>query len=186
MKNHLANQSDLTHLTHLSDAQFSDLLLGAAPAAVSAHLDACPQCSAEAERVSVAIGSFEQQSRLWAERRAISRPLLASHRQPAFSWLHRPQAWTAAALAISLAAGIGVAVRNDISTHKDRQQAAQRQVAMGQPAPAVSAATLKADNALLSAIDGELRADDSTPAALYGLTAASRGARSRAPKRIAN
>jgi hypothetical protein len=53
-------------------------------------------------------------------------------------------------------------------------------------APAVSPATLKADNALLSAIDGELRADDSTPATLYGLSATSRSARARAPKRIAN
>ena len=185
MENYFANQqSDLTHLT---DAQFSDLLLGAAPAAVRAHLDACSQCSAEVDRVSLAIGSFEQQSRLWAERRAASQPILASsHRQPAFSWLYRPQAWTVAALAIALAAGIGVAVRNDIAVHKDHPQAAQQQIAIAQPAPAVSPATLKADNALLSAIDGELRADESTPASLYGLTATSHGARARAPKRIAN
>jgi hypothetical protein len=177
----VANQS---HLTHLTDAQFSDLLLGANPPAVRAHLDACPQCSVEAEQVSLAIGSFEQQSRLWAERRTASRPLLVSNRQPAFSWLHRPQAWTAAALAITLAAGIGVAVRNDISIHKDHPQPAE-QLATARPAPAVSPATLKADNALLSAIDGELRADESTPAALYGLTATSRSTRARAPKRIA-
>ena len=184
MENHIASQS---HLTHLTDAQFSDLLLGATPAPVRAHLEACPQCSAEAERVSLAIGSFEQQSRLWAERGAASQPILVSHRQPAFSWLHRPPAWTAAALAVALAAGIGVAVRNDIpSVHKGHPQAVQQQLATAQPAPPVSPATLKADNALLSAIDGELRADESAPAALYGLTATSRGPRARAPKRIAN
>jgi hypothetical protein len=166
--------------SHLSDAQFSDLLLGANPPAVRAHLEACPQCSEEAERVSLAIGNFEQQSRLWAERRAASQPILASHRQPAFPWLHRPQAWTAAALAIALAAGIGVTARND------HQRAVPQQVAMTQPAPAVSPATLKADNELLSAIDGELRADESTPATMYGLTVTSHGVHARAPKRISN
>ena len=40
---------------------------------------------------------------------------------------------------------------------------------------AVRSATLKADNALLSAIDGELRADESAPASLYGLTADTSG-----------
>jgi len=166
--------------SHLSDAQFTDLLLGANPPAVRAHLEACPQCAEEADRVSAAIGSFEQQSRLWAERRAASQPILASQRQSAFPWLHRPQAWTAAALAIALAVGIGVAVRTD------RPRAVPQQVAMTQPAPAVSPATLKADNELLSAIDGELRADESTPATMYGLTVTSRSVRTRTSKRISN
>jgi hypothetical protein len=172
-----------SHLTHLTDAQFTELLLGANPAAVRAHLEGCPQCSEEADRVSRAIGSFEQQSRLWAERRAASQPILVSHRQPAFPWLHiptNPQAWTAAfALAIALAVGIGVTVRND------HPRAVQLQAKV-QPAPAVSPATLKADNQLLSAIDGELRADEATPATMYGLTVTSRGVRTRAPKRISN
>jgi hypothetical protein len=177
MENRLEYQQ--FHLTHLTDAQFTDLLLGANPAAVRAHMEACPQCSDEADRVSRAIGSFEQQSRLWAERRAASRPLLATQRQPVFPWLHRPQAWTAAALAIALTVGIGVTVRND------HPRAVQLQAKV-QPAPAVSPATLKADNELLSAIDGELRADESTPATMYGLTVNSRSVRTRAPKRISN
>jgi len=181
-------ESQKPQLTHLTDAQFIDLLLGTNPPAIKAHLEACTQCSEEADQFSLALGSFEQQSRLWAERRAASQPILISHRPPIFPWLHRPQAWTAAALAIALAAGIGVAVavRNDVSSHKDHPRAAQQQVATTQPAPAVSATTLKADNDLLSAIDGELRSDESTPSTLYGLTATSRSARARAPKRIAN
>jgi hypothetical protein len=182
MEDHFANQS---HLTHLTDAQFSDLLLGTNPPSVRAHLDACSLCSAEAERISLAIGSFEQQSRLWAERRAASQPILVSHPQPAFSW-HRPVTWTAAALAITLAAGLGVTLRNGSSVTKDHPQTLQQQLAAAQPAPAVSPATLKADNALLSAIDGELRADESTPATLYGLTATSRGGRARVSKRVSN
>jgi hypothetical protein len=168
--------------SHLSDEQFSDLLLGAKPAAVRAHLDACPQCSAEAERVSAAIGSFEQQSRLWAERRAATAlGIQGRDRQPVLPWLRQPQARAAAvALAIAVAVGIGIGVRND------RVHTAQPQVANVQPAGVVSPETLKADNELLAAIDGELRADESAPASMYGLTAASRSGRARVSKRISN
>lgn len=166
---------------HLTDEQFTDLLLGASPPAVRAHLESCPRCSAEAERVSGAIGAFAQQSRLWAERRAAAQPVLAPRRAPAFEWLYRPQAWAAAVLAIAAAAGIGV------SLHNDRLRALrQQQVAVAQPAPAVTPATLKADNELLAAIDGELRADETAPASLYGLTATSHGVRVRAPKKVTN
>lgn len=168
--------------THLTDEQFSDLLLGEKPAAVREHLEACPQCSAEAERVSAAIGSFEQQSRLWAERRAATAPAIPrDDRQALLPWLEQPQVWAAAvALAIAVAAGIGIGVRND------RLHTAQQQVAKVQPAAVVSPETLKADNELLAAIDGELRADESAPASMYGLAAGSRSARAKASKRIAN
>jgi hypothetical protein len=177
MENHLASQP--THLTHLTDAQFTELLMGTNPPAVRAHLDACPQCSEEAQRVSGAIAGFEQQSRLWAERHAASRPALVPHRQPVFGWLHRPQAWTAAAVAIVLATGIG------FSIHHDRMTPTQQPFATAKPAtPQPTPATLKADNDLLTAIDGELRADESTSASAYGLTTASHVTRTNAPKRI--
>jgi predicted anti-sigma-YlaC factor YlaD len=51
---------------------------------------------------------------------------------------------------------------------------------------AVQSATLKADNALLSAIDGELRADESAPASLYGLAADTSGSGTKSAKRISN
>jgi hypothetical protein len=172
---------------HLTDEQFAGLLLGTNPSSVQAHLKACPQCAEEAQRVSGAIGSFEQQSRLWAERRTASHPILAPQRQPVFQWLHLPansRGWTTAfalSIAIALAAGIGVSVRND------RPRPAQQQAANPQPsAPQLSPATLKADNELLSAIDGELRADESTPASVYGLIAGSHGSRSRAAKRTSD
>jgi hypothetical protein len=167
------------HLTnHLTDEQFTDLLLGTSPSAVQAHLKACSACAEEAERVSGAIGSFEQHSRIWAERRAAMPPIMAPVRPPVFEWLHRPQAWTAAALAIALAVGVGVSARNH------HVPVAPAQVATAQPAPAVSPATLKADNELLSAIDGELRADESTPASAYGLSTAAHESRNRPAKRM--
>src|ERR1035441_2887353 len=94
-----------SYLTQLTDEQFTDLLLGTSPAAVTAHLSTCPQCAQEAQRVSSAIGSFAQQSRLWAERRAASLPMHSRDWQPALPWLHiptKPQAWAAAGLAGAL------------------------------------------------------------------------------------
>jgi hypothetical protein len=173
---HNVEQSHLTN--HLTDEQFADLLLGANPAAVQDHLKACSACAEEADRIASAIGSFEQQTRLWAERRAAASHVLTSAPAPAFSWLRRPQAWTAAALAIVLAAGFGVAARNHDAS------VAQPQVARVQPAPAVSPSTLKADNALLSAIDGELRADESTPAIAYDLSTSTHGVRNHSSKRM--
>lgn len=180
-------QSQQSHFTHLTDAQFSDLLLGTSSPSVRAHLDVCSQCAEEAGRVSGAIGSFEQQSRLWAERRAASMPLPASHRQPAFHWLHRPQAWTAAVFAVALAVGIGVSVRNNVTVRTDQPAAVPKQAtATTQAAPAVLPATLKADNELLAAIDQELREDTSSPTTMYGLRVSSHGSRTRMSKRISN
>ena len=164
--------------SHLTDEQFADLLLGATPAAVQDHLKGCSACAEEADRVAGAIGSFEQQSRLWAERRAATSPTLTPAPAPAFAWLHRPQSWTAAALAIVLAAGFSVAARNH------HAPVAQTQVAKVQPTPAVSPSTLKADNELLSAIDGELRADESTPAIAYGLNTSAHGVRNHSGKKM--
>jgi hypothetical protein len=165
---------------HLTDEQFAELLLGAEPAAVREHLAACAQCSAEAEQVGGAIGSFERESRLWAERRAAT-AIEVGERQPGWAWLQRPQGWMAAAVVvIAMAAGVGVTV------HSERQPGVAQPVAKVATAPEVSAATLKADNELLAAIDGELRAEDSTPASVYGLAAGSRGGRAKAQKRISN
>jgi hypothetical protein len=50
----------------------------------------------------------------------------------------------------------------------------------------ITHSTLKADNALLTAIDGELRADESTPASLYGLEASSYRTSAKSVKRTSN
>jgi len=188
---------------HLSDEQFTGLLLGTISPAVGAHLKVCAQCAEEAERVSGAIASFEQESRAWAERRAASRPSLGQDRQPVFAWLQlagRSQAWTAAALAIVLAVGIGAGVRTGIGTgnrtgtgvshQEDRAAAAAPaavpQVAKAKAAAVVTPASLKADNELLSAIDGELSAEAAPSASAYGLTVSIHPAGSRAAKRISN
>jgi len=176
---------------HLSDEQFTDLLLGTIPPSVTAHLDACQPCAQEAQRVSGAIGSFEQQSRLWAERRAATRPVQAPATQPLLAWLRAGStAWyaTAAALILATVVGLGIAHRSApaVAIQQPIQQPAQQQVAAIQPAPQVSPATLKADNELLSAIDGELSADAVPPANLYGLRIGTHAARTKSLKRMSN
>jgi anti-sigma factor RsiW len=164
MKSHLDSQSSRL-ASHLTDEQFADLLLGTKSPAVRAHLDTCPTCSQEAERMSTAIGSFQQLSSAWAERRvAAAEPLRAADARR-FSWSHRPLAWSAAALMIALTAGFG------ISRLAEHPQQGPQPVALVQPAAVVPTATLQSDNQLLSAIDGQLRADESTAAGMYGLNA---------------
>jgi hypothetical protein len=205
---------------HLSDEQFTELLMGGSPARVQAHLQECAECRAEAERVGGAIGDFSEQSRLWAERRTSAWPLRTAEHESVLawlvrrqSWLVRPQAWAGAALAIALAVGIGVTMEREHS-RTTQADAAKTQAGMAaarveattvqaeakaqagatmvqakaavQAEAAVQPATLKADNELLSAIDGELRADESTPASLYGLAADTSGSGTKSAKRISN
>lgn len=190
----VAPLSDLSDLPHLSDEEFTGLLLGAIPPGVIAHLEGCGQCRLEAERFSGAIGSFAQQSRVWAERRAATLPGPALARPLAVSWLGLPAgtvAWSGAALALVLAAGVGLAHRSGQSgqTAAVRQPGiAQEQSPVEAPVQAatVSAATLKADNELLSAIDGKLSGGDTPSASDYGLTAGRHAARVRSVRGISN
>lgn len=208
MSDKISTNNPHLRAVHLTDEQFADLLMGATTAAVQQHLSSCTECAAEAERVGGAIGSFERESRLWAERRAASQPVLTAAQKPSSPWanaLVRPRAWAAAALAVAV--GVGIAV----STHHPQQpqQAAMQQPAapivaqvntptsqqaatIEQPSSPASASAarvtpskLKADNQLLSAIDGELRAD-STPANFFGLDVSSHAVRSRTSGRVTN
>jgi hypothetical protein len=172
------------NVAHLTDEQFAGLLMAANPPEVRSHLAACAQCMQEAERVSGAIGSFEQQSRLWAERRAATHPRAATVRQPVFPWLHRPQTWAAVALAIALAVGTGVSIRG--GSARSARQSEFQAVAKVQPVTQVTPATVKADNELLSAIDGELTADESMSASAYGLDAPARREHAKPAKGTSN
>jgi hypothetical protein len=187
---------------HLTDEQFTELLMGAGVASVQAHLKACAQCREEAERVSGAVGDFAEQSLLWAERRVAELPVRETEREPTWAWLLRPQAWAIGAMATALAIGIGVTLHREqarpvqhaiVTVQRDATKT-QAQAETKAPAAAtkaqaeakVSRASLKADNALLSAINGELRADESTPASLYGLEAGSNGSGLKAVERTTN
>jgi hypothetical protein len=181
-----SNQTHDVRTAHLTDEQFTDLLLGTIPSSVTAHLQACPECAEEAQRVSGAIGSFSQQSRLWAERRAAS--TMPAHHS-VLSWFSRPMAWSAAAAALAIATVVGVGVESSIA-RKGHPMDGQQQTAQIQPAPVVTAATpkadLSADNNLLAAIDEELSAQSAPQAGLYGLKVGAQVPRGRSMKRMSN
>ena len=165
---------------HLTDAEFTDLLLGSMAPAVSEHLEACAACAEEARRVSGAIGTFEAETRLWAERHAATMPALVVPSQ--LDWVRRPAAittWAAMTAALVLWASLGV---------RHLQQPAQAPVAVASTedsAAPLSDATLKADNDLLAAIDGQLQASAAPPASLYGLDNTMRRPHGPGSKRIA-
>ena len=105
-------------------------------------------------------------------------------------------------MATALAVGIGMTLHKDharpvqqaMATAQGDATKTQAQTEMKGPAGTVKVqaeakltrASLKADNALLNAIDGELRADESTPASLYGLEATSYGTGLKTVKRTSN
>jgi hypothetical protein len=188
----MTTSSSEVRIAHLTDEQFTDLLLGTIPATVTAHLQACAVCAEEAQRVSGAIGSFSQQSRLWAERRAATSRAanMTPAHQPVLAWFGRPMALSAATAALAIATVLGIGVETGI-IHRGQQVAAQpQQIAHVQPAPAMPANTpnadLSADNNLLAAIDEELSAQPAPQAGLYGLRVRADVPRSRSIKRVSN
>jgi hypothetical protein len=118
--------------------------------------------------------------------------------------------WAGASLAVALVVGVAAGIRTEtrLMHREDRasaspsapaavepvQQTSQAQeTAQAQPparpaphAARLTPATLKADNELLSAIDGELSAEAAPSASVYGLTVSGQPVRSRIAKRIAN
>jgi len=169
---------------HLTDEQFTDLLLGTVPPVVAAHLEACSICKEEAAQVSTAIGSFEAESRLWAERRAATRPAIEPTRRPVWSgsWLPRP-ASLAAAVAVVVVAAFGISHRG---SGTGAPAEGTEQAVAAPPAQPVPASTLQADNQLLTAIDGELRWNDQSPAGVYGLKSDTRAARAKHAAEVSN
>jgi hypothetical protein len=106
-------------------------------------------------------------------------------------------------MAIALAVGVGTTlhrnharpVQQAMVTAQDNtantQAQAETKVQAGTTTKAqaevkLTRASLKADNALLTAIDGELRAEETTPASLYGLEASSYGVSTKTAKRTSN
>ena len=164
---------------HLTDTEFSELMLGSATEEIRAHAAECSMCAEEAEQFSGAVRSFERESRIWAQRHAATMP--ATVRRPALmpGWA---AAWTTAAAIAALGLGMATTHAREQATITQQQQVAT----LSDEAPVVSPARLEADNALLVAIDGELRADDAPPASAYGLDAPERPGHARGTKRISD
>ncbi len=170
-------------LSHLSDEQFAGMICGAVAPEVRSHLEVCSLCAAEAEQVSSAIGGFERDSRLWAERRAAATPVAYPVRQPIPAWLQVPAAWAVAAVAMVIATTVGLPHFGDRSASVISNAA---MISTASSAPEVAAATLKSDNELLSAIDVKLSANDTPPAQFYGLQEDEHATQSSSPHEVSD
>lgn len=172
---------------HLSDAEFTDLLLGSIPPSVTAHLESCSECAEEARSVSGAILNFDRESRAWAEQRASTQPALVAPGRRGPAWLGMPgfgMAWQAAAALTLLCAGVTIGYQVE---HRAEAPSTVASVSSTHPGgPQVSPTTLKADNELLSAIAGELQAEATPPPSVYGLDVSEHPSHSHRVKRLTN
>jgi len=174
----------MNHLSpHLTEDQIDDLLLGDAPAAIYAHLDACPRCAAQFAAANEPMAAFNAVSLAWGERRSATLPLQL-RQQPAGLF---PGGRLRVAIGAAAAAVFIFALALPIMQNEWAKQTAHTANAAPQQAPqtALASATASApeleqskvldsetpaqqiarDNRLLQAIDREL-ATSETPADL--------------------
>jgi anti-sigma factor RsiW len=135
---------------HLKSQEFDDLLLGIAASETTAHLNACPQCRAEAEAMRQRIGSFRAAAVSWSE--GASRQVTLPEKQSAFRpWL-RP-AWMLATAAVLIAVTIPLSVKHGQSNKPSAVIDAQAQISR--------------DNELLAQIESEV--GETTPSPMQPL-----------------
>jgi len=123
-------------ITHLTEEQIDDVLLGELAAAPAAHLAGCDACKAQVALAEAPIASFKAVSLAWSERRSATLPskLIPSS---ASSW-YRHASWAAAASAVLLLA-IAVPVTRYEAASSKHQLASNYTPHISQPAQANAA-----------------------------------------------
>jgi hypothetical protein len=149
-------------VSHLSEDDLDEILLGIASPESSAHLAACSVCerrfTAFQTQLKEQMAAFNQASMAWSEARSntISRDL-ASHK--ATPRLTLPAVWSAAA-AMMLAATLALHVSLDrrSSALEASNSAASQTISASSNAihPEHDQSELASDNAMLAAIDSEM------------------------------
>jgi hypothetical protein len=134
---------------HLKPQEFDDLLLGIAASETTAHLNACPQCRAQADAVRQRIGWFRVAAVSWSE--GASRQVTLPEKQSAFRLWLRP-AWMLATAAVLIAVTIPLSVKHGQSK-KNATSDAQAQISR--------------DNELLAHIESEV--GETTPSPMQPL-----------------
>jgi anti-sigma factor RsiW len=153
---------------HLTNQQFTDLLIGDCSLEVRRHVDACPQCQEEFKRVQSAIDGFGAAGLEWAEQRA---PMAISASSQLFLQCRSLGTWAAAAL---LAAAVLFEVHQGwiVATPSGNNVATQA---------VESTSEVADDNRLMMAIDQEIRWQAESP-----LSMAAPEKHSRPPRGLAN
>jgi hypothetical protein len=161
---------------HLTDEQFTGLLTGdCAETRLYTHLESCPDCRAEFDRVQPAIESFNEVGLLWAEARAPRRVPVPSIWTLRFQGVSR---WSMAAAAMLI---LGTA----IGVHQERRAPMPVQTDLATTS-APSTTVLAEDNRLMVSIDQELSSDVRPQVPVTELQETSTASNQNLPKRFEN
>ena len=155
---------------HLTNQQFTDLLIGDCSLNVRRHVDACPQCQEEFKQVQSAIDGFGAAGLEWAEQRA---PLAISASSQLFSQCRSLGTWAAAAL---LAAAVLFEVHQGWIVPTPAADNVATEVVE-------STSDVADDNRLMMAIDQEIRWQTESP---LSMATPAKHSHSRPPRRLAN
>lgn len=144
---------------HLSDEQFSELLIGGSLTEDGRrHLSECEACRHEAEKFTDSVGMFRSTSLAWSEtKQKKARRIVAGQ---AVRLRLAPIGW---ALAAALVIVVGVPTWND---HHENAQVSSSSARSG---PADSAAEIASDNQLMQSVNLALNTSEASPVAEYHL-----------------
>lgn len=155
---------------HLTDEQFTDLLLGLDDGTAAAHLNSCEHCRHEMTRVEETMGMLREASMDWSRQRVAAMPTP----QPGFferlGLSFRPAAGMAMAAVLAVAVAVPFLIRD---TDAPQQASVQHM------SPVPTAEQIAADNELMSAINQEI----AQPAAQHEAAFASESGKARTTKR---
>ncbi|MGO4212743.1 hypothetical protein AB4Y89_07980 [Terriglobus sp. 2YAB30_2] len=155
---------------HLTDEQFTDLLLGLDDGTAAAHLNSCEHCRQEMTRVEETMGMLREASMDWSRQRVAEMPTP----QPGFferlGLSFRPAAGMAMAAVLAIAVAVPFLIRDND---------APQQASVQHKSPVPTAEQIAADNELMSAINQEI----AQPAAQHEAAFANESGKARTTKR---
>jgi len=150
-------------MTHLTEEEFSDYLLGLSTASTRTHLLECAHCREEMESFGVSLASFNQASLAWSREQAATHPIHIKAQPAAGRW-PRPYwqagwAGLAAAAVLTFAVALPVALMHEHAAHPAGASAPETIAAQ----PQEDAAVIADDNQMMTAIDAEISQPDISP-----------------------
>jgi hypothetical protein len=176
-----AHADEVLHLSHLSEEQIDDQLIGDLDGIAAAHLADCAECSQRVAEAAEPMATFRDVTVAWSERRSATMPIPTAE-PDALIWQRRAGlGMTACALVIGISlvsngykAEMLRASEQSAQTPERASTAATRTVSIpvavnqrtGDQATQDVAAQYSGDNRMLKAIDSELDASVDTPAAM--------------------
>lgn len=135
-------------MKHLTDEQFTDLLLGLDEGGSAAsHLAACDHCRQELTRVEETMGMLREVSMDWSRQRVAAIPTPQPGLLARLGLSFRPAAGMAVAAVLAIAVAVPFLTRDD---------ATEPNAAVQHASPVPTAEQIAADNALMAAINQEI------------------------------